>query len=104
MRHVKQSDCRRSLTGARVATQDKQAAVQSSVSIRQMPWYNISRLIFIVLFAKDAAEAAPCLLMLLCNLDFCLGQARDVDAEIQRLALSDTVSCSLKSYPSTSRI
>ena len=49
---------------ARVATQERQAAVQSSVSIRQMPWYDISILVTILRFAKGTEEPAPCLLML----------------------------------------
>ena len=66
--------------GVRVATQERQAAVQSSVSIRPMHWYDISRLVTILHVAQNAEEPAPCLLMLLCSLDSCLGISRDLDA------------------------
>ena len=66
--------------GVRVVTQERQAVVQSSVSIKQKPWYDISRLVTILHIAKGAEEPVPCLLVLLCNLDLCLGQARDVHA------------------------
>ena len=79
--------------GARVATQERQAAVQPSVSIRQVPWYDISRLVTILHIAKGAEDPAPCLLMSLCSLAFFLGQARELDAARINGLLLFTLDC-----------